>query len=164
MPQEPVGSTAFRARLQCGTDFAGSACHDFCRHIYEDFSAFKLYMLDVGLLGAMVNTAPSQVLIKNDIFKEYKGGMIEQFVLQEMKSKGIGSIYYHTADNSRLELDFVIQREDGIVSIEVKAEGNVRANSLTTLLGKRPDLHAERYSMLPYKAQDSLTNIPLYAV
>ena len=121
-------------------------------------------MLDVGLLGAMVNTAPSQVLIKNDIFKEYKGGMIEQFVLQEMKSKGIGSIYYHTADNSRLELDFVIQREDGIVSIEVKAEGNVRANSLTALLTRNPQLHALRYSMLPYKQQGNLTNIPLYAV
>ena len=132
--------------------------------IYEDFSAFKLYTIDVGLLGAMVNTAPSQVLIKNDIFKEYKGGMTEQFVLQEMKSKGICPIYYHTTDNSRLELDFVIQREGGVIPIEVKAEGNVRANSLTTLLGKRPDLHAERYSMLPYKAQASLTNIPLYAV
>ena len=132
--------------------------------IYEDFSAFKLYTLDVGLLGAMVNMAPSQVLIKNDIFKEYKGGMTEQFVLQEMKSKGVCPIYYHTTDNSRLELDFVIQREGGVVPIEVKAEGNVRANSLTTLLGKRPDLHAERYSMLPYKAQASLTNIPLYAV
>ena len=137
---------------------------EFPLDIYEDFSAFKLYTLDVGLLGAMVNTTPSQVLIKNDIFKEYKGGMTEQFVLQEMKSKGVCPIYYHTTDNSRLELDFVIQREGGVVPIEVKAEGNVRANSLTTLLGKRPDLHAERYSMLPYKAQASLTNIPLYAV
>lgn len=90
--------------------------------------------------------------------------MTEQFVLQEMKSKGIAPIYYHTTDNSRLELDFVVQREEGMVPIEVKAERNVRANSLTALLSKRPDLHAERYSMLPYKAQNNLTNIPLYAV
>ena len=61
-------------------------------------------------MGAMVKTDPAQVLIKNDIFKEYKGGMTEQYVLQQMKSKGVSPIYYHNTDNSRLELDFVIQR------------------------------------------------------
>ena len=119
--------------------------------IYEDLSAFKLYMVDLGLMGAMVKTDPAQVLIKNDIFKEYKGGMTEQYVLQQMKSKGVSPIYYHNTDNSRLELDFVIQRNAQMVPIEVKAEGNVRANSLTALLGKRPELHVERFSMLPYK-------------
>ena len=109
--------------------------------IYEDLSAFKLYMVDLGLMGAMVKTDPAQVLIKNDIFKEYKGGMTEQYVLQQMKSKGVSPIYYHNTDNSRLELDFVIQRNAQMVPIEVKAEGNVRANSLTALLGKRPELH-----------------------
>ena len=132
--------------------------------IYEDLSAFKLYMVDLGLMGAMVKTDPAQVLIKNDIFKEYKGGMTEQYVLQQMKSKGVSPIYYHNTDNSRLELDFVIQRNAQMVPIEVKAEGNVRANSLTALLGKRPQLHAERFSMLPYKVQGKLTNFPLYAI
>ena len=88
-------------------------------------------MVDLGLMGAMVKTDPAQVLIKNDIFKEYKGGMTEQYVLQQMKSKGVSPIYYHNTDNSRLELDFVIQRNAQMVPIEVKAEGNVRANSLT---------------------------------
>ena len=132
--------------------------------IYEDLSAFKLYMVDLGLMGAMVKTDPAQVLIKNDIFKEYKGGMTEQYVLQQMKSKGVSPIYYHNTDNSRLELDFVIQRNAQMVPIEVKAEGNVRANSLTALLGKRPELHAERFSMLPYTVQGNLTNFPLYAI
>lgn len=132
--------------------------------IYEDLSAFKLYMLDLGLMGAMVRTDPAQVLIKNDIFKEYKGGMTEQYVLQQMTSKGIGPIYYHSADNSRLEIDFLIQRKAEMIPIEVKAESNVRANSLTKLLDKTPGLHAERYSMLPYRVQGNLTNIPLYAV
>lgn len=132
--------------------------------IYEDLSAFKLYMVDLGLMGAMVKTDPAQVLIKNDIFKEYKGGMTEQYVLQQMKSKGVSPIYYHNTDNSRLELDFVIQRNAQMVPIEVKAEGNVRANSLTALLGKRPELHAERFFMLPYKVQGNLTNFPLYAI
>ena len=88
--------------------------------IYEDLSAFKLYMVDLGLMGAMVKTDPAQVLIKNDIFKEYKGGMTEQYVLQQMKSKGVSPIYYHNTDNSRLELDFVIQRNAQMVPIEVK--------------------------------------------
>ncbi len=132
--------------------------------IYEDLSAFKLYMVDLGLMGAMVKTDPAQVLIKNDIFKEYKGGMTEQYVLQQLKSKGISPIYYHNTDTSRLELDFIIQRGVEMIPIEVKAEGNVRANSLTGLLNQKPELHAERYSMLPYKEQNNLTNIPLYAV
>ena len=132
--------------------------------VYEDLSAFKLYMVDLGLMGAMVQTDPAQVLIKNDIFKEYKGGLTEQYVLQQMKSKGVSPIYYHTADNSRLELDSIIQRGAEMIPIEVKAEGNVRANSLMNLLDKVPSLHAERYSMLPYKEQGNLTNIPLYAV
>lgn len=132
--------------------------------IYEDFSAFKLYTTDVGLLGAMVQTTPVQVLVKNDIFTEYKGGMTEQFVLQQMKSKNISPIYYYKSDDSRLEIDFIIQSEGQILPIEVKAEHNIKANSLTTLLKARPELKAVRYSMLPYKEQDHLTCLPLYIV
>ena len=133
-------------------------------NIYEDFSVFKLYLVDVGLLGAMVNTDPVQVLINNQIFSEYKGGMTEEYVLQEMKSRGIAPIYYHKTDNSRLELDFLIQYQGRLLPIEVKAEGNVRANSLTTLLRSAPDLCAVRFSMLPYKKQEQLYCVPLYVV
>ena len=133
-------------------------------NIYEDFSVFKLYLVDVGLLGAMVNTDPAQVLINSQIFSEYKGGMTEEYVLQEMKSRGIAPIYYHKTDNSRLELDFLIQYRGQLLPIEVKAEGNVRANSLTALLRSDPTLRAVRLSMLPYKQQDQLYCVPLYAV
>ncbi len=133
-------------------------------NIYEDFSVFKLYLVDVGLLGAMVNTDPAQVLINNQIFSEYKGGMTEEYVLQEMKSRGIAPIYYHKTDDSRLELDFVIQYHGKLLPMEVKAEGNVRANSLATLLRSNPDLRAVRFSMLPYKQQEQLYCVPLYAV
>lgn len=132
--------------------------------VYEDLSSFKLYMLDVGLLGAMVNTEPVQVLINNNVFVEYKGGMTEQYVLQQMKSHGVSPIYYHKTDDSRLELDFVIQYNAKLLPIEVKAERNVRANSLTALLAKNPDLKAVRFSMLPYKEQGQLECLPLYAV
>lgn len=132
--------------------------------VYAEQSAFKLYLSDLGLLGAMADVQPAQVLVNNDVFKEYKGGMTEQYVLQQMKSKDIEGIYYHTTDQSRLEIDFLIQREGKLLPIEVKAEGNVRSNSLSMLLQARKDLHAERYSMLPYKEQESMTNVPLYAV
>lgn len=132
--------------------------------IYEDLAAFKLYMVDLGLLGAMVGTEPSQILINNAAFTEYKGGLTEQYVLQQMKSHGVSPIYYHKTDDSRLELDFVIQQQAHLLPIEVKAGGNVRANSLSTLLKNTPSLTAVRYSMLPYKEQGQLTNIPLYAV
>lgn len=132
--------------------------------VYAEQSFFKLYLSDLGLLGAMADVQPAQVLVNNDVFKEYKGGMTEQYVLQQMKSKDIEGIYYHTTDQSRLEIDFLIQREGKLLPIEVKAEGNVRSNSLSMLLQTRKELHAERYSMLPYKEQESMTNVPLYAV
>lgn len=132
--------------------------------IYEDFSVFKLYLLDIGLLGAMVNVDPAQILINNQIFSEYKGGMTEEYVLQEMKSRNISPIYYHKTDDSRLELDFVIQYKGKLLPIEVIAEGNVRANSLMTLLKTNPDLQAVRFSMLPYKKQEQLFCVPLYVI
>ena len=132
--------------------------------IYADMSAFKLYMVDVGLLGAMVNTDASLVLVQNRIFSEYKGGMTEQYVLQQMKSHGVAPIYYHKSDNSRLEIDFLVQQQGQPLPIEVKAEGNVRANSLSALLSVNPSPRSLRYSMLPYREQGQMTNVPLYAV
>ena len=133
--------------------------------MYEDPSAFKLFTLDLGLLGAMVGTEAKQVLIKNDIFSEYKGGFTEQFVLEEMKSNGEENIFYHKSDDgTRLEIDFMIQRDGKLLPIEVKAEGNVRANSLSNLLKQTPELHAFRYSMKPYIEQEHITCYPLYAI
>lgn len=133
--------------------------------VYEDTSAFKLFTLDLGLLGAMVDTDATQVLIKNSIFTEYKGGMTEQYVLEEMESKGEDNIFYHKPDNgTRLEIDFLIQRNGKLLPIEVKAEGNVKANSLSNLLKLNPELHAIRYSMKPYIKQGQLTCYPLYAI
>lgn len=132
--------------------------------IYEDLAAFKLYHLDIGLLGAMADVEAANILIANTVFTEYKGGMTEQYVLQQLKSAGISPIYYYNTDDSRLELDFLIQQQGKLLPIEVKAEGNVRANSLTKLMHENPNLTAIRYSMLPYKQQGQLTNIPLYCV
>ncbi len=133
-------------------------------NIYEELNIFKLYTLDVGLLGAMANTDASQILIKSDLIADFNGGLAEQFILQQMKSKRIDPIYYHSTDDSRLELDFLIQSDGRLLPIEVKSGESVRSNSLSMLLQKTPGLRAIRYSLRPYKEQNFLTNIPLYAV
>lgn len=131
--------------------------------VYEDVAAFKVYLLDVGLLGAMANTDPKNVLIDNQAFTEYKGGMTEQYVLQQLVSHAITPVFYHSSDDSRLEIDFLVQQDGEVLPIEVKAGGNVRANSLSRLLSATPELRAVRYSALPYVRQGQMTNIPLYA-
>ena len=126
---------------------------------YEDFSAFKLYTLDVGLFGAMVNAPADKILIGSDIFKEYKGTFTELYVLQQMQTLRNLSIYYYTTDDSRTEIDFVIQSDSKVAPIEVKAEENLRAKSLRQIVQNNPSLHGLRFSMSNYRSEDWLDNI-----
>lgn len=130
--------------------------------IYEDPSSFKIYHLDVGLLGAMADTPSATILLAKDVFVEFKGGLAEQVVFQQMKSKEISPIYYHCTEDNRLEIDFLIQEEDRVLPIEVKSGTVVRANSLSNLLNKNPDLSAVRYSLLQIISQKQLLCLPLY--
>ena len=100
---------------------------------YEDFSAFKLFTLDVGLFGAMVNAPANEILIGSDIFSEYKGTFTELYVLQQIETISDMDIYYYSTDDSRTEIDFVVQNEGVVTPIEVKAEENLRAKSLRQL-------------------------------
>ena len=129
---------------------------------YEDISAFKLFMLDVGLMGAMVETTAASVVVGDNIFSEYKGAFTELYVFTQLKALGY-SLYYHAVDNSTIEIDFLTQRDNQVIPIEVKAEVNVKAKSLRTFISNNPELKGIRFSMLPYKEQDWMTNIPLYA-
>lgn len=131
---------------------------------YEDFTAFKLYLCDCGLMGAMADTAAKDVLIGDSVFTEYKGAFTEQYVLQQILSSGISDIYYYSADDSRMEMDFLMQREGALLPVEVKGGTRIKSTSLHNYLMEHPGIQAIRYSMLPYKKQDFLTNIPLYAV
>ncbi len=131
---------------------------------YEDVSAFKLFMLDCGLLGAMSQTPPEQILIGNNIFEEYKGAFSENYVLQQLLCIPRTYIYYYNNENSTMEIDFVVQHKTSIIPIEVKAEENLRAKSLRQYVQDNPDLHGFRFSMSPYREQEWLTNVPLYAV
>ena len=129
---------------------------------YEDLNAFKLFMLDVGLMGAMVEATAEMMLVGNNIFSEYKGAFTELFVFNWLTARGIKT-YYHSVNNSTIEIDFLIQHNNQVVPIEVKAETNVKSKSLRTFINNNPTLKGIRFSMLPYLQQDWVTNIPLYA-
>lgn len=131
---------------------------------YEDFSAFKMFLSDIGLMGAMSNIPVQSLLNGNMLFSDFKGALTEQFVLQQMKTNQSLSIYYWSADNSRGEIDFLVQQEEKIIPIEVKAEENLQAKSLRMFVERNPGLKGCRFSMSPYREQDWLVNYPLYSV
>lgn len=131
---------------------------------YEDIASFKLFLLDCGLLGALSETPPEQILIGDNVFEEYKGAFTENYVLQQLKSLPRTFVYYYSNDNSTLEIDFVVQHEAHVIPIEVKAEENLRAKSLRQFVTDNAGLHGVRFSMSDYREQDWLTNVPLWAV
>ncbi len=131
---------------------------------YEDFAAFKVYMLDVGLLGAMSSIPATLLLQQNAILTDYKGAMTEQFVMQQLRLNKGNKIYYWSQDNSQGELDFLVQQGEQIIPIEVKAEENLQSKSLRLFVQSNEGLHGVRFSMSGYKEQTWLTNYPLYAI
>lgn len=131
---------------------------------YEDFSAFKLFLLDTGLMGAMSGLPPQALLEGNVLFSDYKGAITEQYVLQQLKSvKGL-SIYYWSSDTSRGELDFLLQKDVSVIPVEVKAEENLQSKSLRFFVEKNAGLHGVRFSMSDYRKQEWMINYPLYSV
>ena len=129
---------------------------------YEDPGAFKLFALDLGLLGALSDVDSKDILINNTAFTEYKGAFTEQYVLQEMKSID-RKIYYYSKERSELELDFIIQKYH-VYPIEVKAEENLRSKSLKMTYDDNNSLRPVRFSMSDYREQEWMVNVPLYLV
>lgn len=131
---------------------------------YEDFSAFKIFMSDIGLMAAMSEVSAQSILDENTLFSDFKGALTEQYVLQQLKTDPSLSVYYWSSDNSRGEIDFLLQKESQIIPIEVKAKENLQAKSLRAFVEKNPGLKGVRFSMSPYREQDWLVNYPLYSV
>lgn len=131
---------------------------------YIDFSAFKLYLLDVGLLGALSDLDAISILDGNAVFVEFKGALTEQYVHQQLIADTEYIPYYFTETKSEGEIDFVIQKEGHIIPIEVKAEENLRAKSLRSYRDKYKPEMALRTSMSDYREQDWMTNIPLWMI
>lgn len=131
---------------------------------YEDIKAFKLFVLDVGLLGCMVGLSKKVLLDGNDLFVEFKGALTEQYVLQQLVTHSEWSMYYYTNDNGSCEVDFLVDTGETVVPVEVKAEVNLRAKSLRMYVEKYSPVMAVRTSMQDYKKESWLVNLPLYAI
>lgn len=131
---------------------------------YIDFSSFKLFLLDVGLLGALSELDALSILEGNTVFIEFKGALTEQYVLQQLVADTEYTPYYFAESKSEGEIDFMIQKGLYIVPIEVKAEENLRAKSLRVYCDKYRPKTAIRTSMSNYREQEWMTNIPLWMV
>ncbi len=131
--------------------------------IHEDISAFKLFLLDVGLLGAMSQIPPAMLLLPNSA-NTAKGDFTENYVCCQMSLLRNMPIYYFSKDNSQLELDFVVQIGDEVFPVEVKAEENLQAKSLKVVLQKHENMHGLRFSMSDYRVEERMTNVPLYGI
>ena len=131
---------------------------------YLDLDAFKIYLVDVGLLLAMTDLDAQVIIDGNRIFTEFKGALTEQYILQQLVAMNCGEPYYYSTANSSGEIDFLLQGKTSIVPLEVKAEENLRAKSLRAFCEKYKPQVAVRTSMSDYRQQDWMTNIPLYNI
>ncbi len=131
---------------------------------YEDLKAFKLFIVDVGLLGCMTGLRQRILLDGHDLFTEFKGALTGQYVCQQLKTIDDLGVYYYTNDRGSCEVDFIIDTGEQIVPVEVKAEVNLKAKSLKTYREKFNPEISVRTSMAEYKKEDLLVNLPLYAV
>ena len=131
---------------------------------YEDLKAFKIFLVDVGILGCMAGLSPRTLLDGNSLFTEFKGALTEQYVCQQLKNIEDVDVYYYTNDRGSCEIDFVIGTGNRVVPVEVKAEVNLRAKSLKTYREKFSPEICVRTSMADYKKEEWLINLPLYAV
>lgn len=131
---------------------------------YADESAFKLFSLDVGLLCALSRLDASSIVDGNALFTEFRGALTEQYVCQQLVSDCNLSPCYWSAENSRGEVDFLVQRGGRVYPIEVKAEENLRLKSLRAFSGRYPGTVPRRFSLSGFCDQGWMRNVPLYAI
>lgn len=133
---------------------------------YADGDAFKLFVLDCGLLACMAEANPTHMLLGMEAFTEFKGSFTENYVAQQMRAAGMQSLYYYSKDRSTMEVDFLVQGPERAVPVEVKAAENVRSKSLSQFVQHdfaNLNLKGLRISMRPYINQEWMENIPLYS-
>jgi predicted AAA+ superfamily ATPase len=130
---------------------------------YEDFGAFKLFLSDVGLLGAMAGTLPKQIVEDDSIYTEFNGAMGEQFVCQELIAGELPTLCYWSREDAKQEIDFITENEQGVVPIEVKSSTNITANSFKEFMKEYNSGLGIKISALPYKRNEKVINMPLYS-
>ena len=152
--------------IDCGLVYQVNRVND-CKiplSAYQDFNAFKLYLLDVGLLCAMADVDATTIIDGNEIFVEFKGALTEQYVLTELKTNTTENVYYWSSDRGSSEVDYIIQLGRNNIPIEVKANENLQAKSLKTFVQKYNTKINVRTSMANYRKEEWLLNIPLYLI
>jgi len=128
---------------------------------YEDLSAFKLFLLDVGLLGALSNLEPRLILEDDKLLTEFKGAYTEQYVAEQLTAAQL-PVYYFSSDDAKIEMDFVIEVGGQPIPIETKSATNLHSKSLTYFVNKRSIKRAIKFSLLPEKRHEIIFNEPLY--
>ena len=131
---------------------------------YEDLDAFKIFILDTGLLCSMTNLSAKVLLEDNKLFTEFKGSLTEQFVCQQLISEFGITPYYWSSKGATAEVDFIFQNDDEIVPVEVKARINLQAKSLKQYRETYTPEAAFRFSLSDYVNHGVLKDIPLYAL
>ena len=152
--------------IDCGLVYQVNRVND-CKiplSAYQDFNAFKLYLLDVGLLCAMAKIDATTIIEGNEIFIEFKGSLTEQFVLTELKTNTTSPIFYWSSEKGIAEVDYIIQLGKNNIPIEVKANENLQSKSLKNFVQKYDTKINIRTSMSNYKKEEWLINIPLYLI
>ncbi|GHT60839.1 hypothetical protein AGMMS50239_10570 [Bacteroidia bacterium] len=129
---------------------------------YEDFGAFKLFLSDLGLLGAMTGTLPRHIVEDDSIYTEFNGAMGEQFVCQELIANELPALFYWLREDAKQEIDFISENEQGVVPIEVKSGTNLSANSFKEFMKEHNSPLGVKISALPYKENEKVINMPLY--
>lgn len=131
---------------------------------YEDLKAFKLFFVDIGLLGCLAGLNQNILLNGNDLFIEFKGALTEQYVCQQLQTIDDLNIYYYTNDRGNSEVDFVINLNDKVIPIEVKANINLKAKSLKMYQEKYSPEISVRTSMADFKHENNIIDLPLYSI
>ncbi len=131
---------------------------------YQEISVFKLFLHDLGLLGAMAGLDVRTIIDGDEIFTEFKGALSEQFVMQQLRLNNERYIGYWTNEKSTSEVDFVIQEEGKVIPVEVKSGENLRSKSFRLFCEKYKPSKAIRTSLTDYKEEEWMINIPLYAI
>lgn len=152
--------------IDCGLIYQVNRVND-CKiplSAYQDFNAFKLYLLDVGLLCAMAKLDAKTIIEGNDIFVEFKGALTEQYVLTELKTNVDSPVFYWSSEKGTSEVDYIIQIGRNNIPIEVKSSENLQSKSLKSFVQKYNTKINVRTSMSNLKKEEWLINIPLYLI
>jgi predicted AAA+ superfamily ATPase len=131
---------------------------------YKDMTAFKMFMVDVGLLSCMAGLRQDVLLEGNALFKEFKGALSEQYVFQQLKPQKGLSINYWSNERNTSEIDFIVSDGRSVIPVEVKAEVNLQSKSLRSFRDRYSPPLSIRTAMTDYKKEDWLLNLPLYAI